>query len=451
MQKTKTVRTGARAVPSVPHYPGIVSTVDGANAVVWVESNIAQAACVFPIPPSAAMADAFAAEFSAARCNLWEDRLGFFVAESAHSAASACEGFALAGGRVTSFTSGQGLALMKEVLHSISGKRLPVVMHVATRSLTSHARTAHCGHDDLMSVLDTGWAILVARNAQEAADLALIARRVAEATETPFFCAQDGFFTSQTLETVRLPEPELMRRFALRPEDRLARVIDTAAPLLSGPVQGPDSYMLGRVAQRHFFHRVQSELETVFDEYASLTGRRHGLIRSYAMEDADYGLVGMGSMMETAESTVDYLRRSGIRVGALSIVSLRPFPSELVAKAISHCKGVTVFERTDNPLGGSNPLASEVKSALADLVSADHVCPDAEGLLSSLRTGRPGGQARALRCRGEQHAARRPPVLRPRHQTPGCARFGHRSRCAACGFIHTAQPHPRWTWFTRRL
>ena len=371
MQKMKPVRTGTRVVPAVPRYPGIVSTIDGANAVVWVESQITQAACVFPVPPSAAMADAFAVEFSAAKSNLWEERLQFFVSECPHSAASACEGFTLAGGRVTSFTSGQGLLLMKEVLHSISGKRLPVVMHVATRSFTSQARTSHCGHDDLMSVLDAGWAILVARNAQESADLAVIARRVAETAETPFLCAQDGFFTSHTLETVRLPEPELMRRFAVRPQDRLARVIDPLTPLLSGPVQGPDSYMLGRVAQRHFYSRVQSGLETAFEEYAELTGRRHGLVRTYAMDDADYALVGMGSMMETAESTVDYLRRSGIRVGALSVVALRPFPGARVASALSRCKGVTVFERTDNPLGESNPLALEVKAALADLASSD--------------------------------------------------------------------------------
>jgi pyruvate-ferredoxin/flavodoxin oxidoreductase len=371
MQRAKSVRNGARVAPAVPRYPGIVSTIDGSGAVVWVESQIAQAACVFPVAPSAAMADAFAAEFSAGKSNLWDERLEFFVTECPHSAASACEGFALAGGRVTSFTSGQGLVLMKEVLHSIAGKRLPMVVHVATRSLTTHARTAHCGHDDLMSVLDTGWGILVARNAQEAADLSLIARRAAEASETPFLVAQDGFFTSQTLETVRLPEAELMRRFAARPQDRLAKVVDPAVPLLSGPVQGPDSYMLGRVAQRYFYNRVAAELESACEEFAHLTGRRHAMVRAYAMDDADLALVGMGSMMETAEATVDYLRRSGIRVGAVSILGLRPFGAAAAAKVLSRCKGITVLERTDNPLGGSNPLAAEVKAALADLASED--------------------------------------------------------------------------------
>ena len=137
----------------------------------------------------------------------------FFEPESEHSAASFCEGFALAGGRVTNFTSGQGLVLMKEVLYTISGKRLPVVFNIGARALTSHSLNVHAGHDDVMSVADCGWGILFARNAQEAGDLCLIARRAAEASSTPFLNVQDGFLTTHTVETVRLPEPEFMKEF----------------------------------------------------------------------------------------------------------------------------------------------------------------------------------------------------------------------------------------------
>ena len=115
---------------------------------------------------------------------------------------------------------------MKEVLYVISGKRLPVVFHVGARALTSQALNIHAGHDDVMAVADTGWGILFARNAQEAADLTAIARRVAEATETPFIVAQDGFLTTHTLENVRLPEDELLREFVgdpRRPDPRPVR------------------------------------------------------------------------------------------------------------------------------------------------------------------------------------------------------------------------------------
>ena len=355
---------GPQAAP--PRFPGIASTVDGSGAVVWVESQISQAACAYPITPSTPMGDGFAVEYANEKRNLWGEPLQFLEPESEHSSASACEGFALAGGRVTNFTSGQGLLLMKEVLYVIAGKRLPVVFHIGARALTSHSLNVHCGHDDVMGVADVGWGTLFARNAQEAADLALIARRAAEDSETPFFDVQDGFLTTHTLETIRLPEPELMREFVGAPSERLRSLFDPRQPVMSGPVQNQDSYMKGKVAQRYFYDRVGPALLQAMHLYGQLTGRRYGLLRSYRMEDAEYALVGMGSMMETAEATVDYLRGRGLRVGVISVTSFRPFPAKELAELLQNCRAITVIERADVPLAESNPLTTEVKAALAD-------------------------------------------------------------------------------------
>ena len=154
-------------VKKTARFPGIRSTADGSAAVVWVESNICQAACAYPITPSTPMGDGFGMEFANGKKNVWGETLEFFEPESEHSSASVCEGYALAGGRVTNFTSGQGLILMKEVLYVISGKRLPVVFHIGARALTSHSLNVHCGHDDVMGVADVGWGIVFGRNAQE--------------------------------------------------------------------------------------------------------------------------------------------------------------------------------------------------------------------------------------------------------------------------------------------
>src|SRR5215467_6905374 len=154
-------------------YPGIPTTCDGAEAVVHVEINVAQAAGAYPITSSTTMGGGFNAAVMNGGKNLWGDPLMFFEPESEHSAATVCEGFAVAGGRVTNFTSGQGLVLMKEVLYTISGKRLPVVMNIGARALTSQGLNVHAGHDDMMSVADCGWGMLFARNAQEAGDLCL--------------------------------------------------------------------------------------------------------------------------------------------------------------------------------------------------------------------------------------------------------------------------------------
>src|SRR2546425_2657170 len=194
-------------------YPGIPTTCDGAEAVVHVEIQVAQAAGAYPITSSTTMGGGFNAAVMNGYKNLWADTLQFFEPESEPSAATVCEGFAVAGGRVTNFTSGQGLVLMKEVLYTIAGKRLPVLMNIGARALTSQGLNVHAGHDDLMAVADCGWGMIFARNAQEAGDFCLICRRAAEASQTPFFNVQDGFLTTHTVETVRLIEPEFMKEY----------------------------------------------------------------------------------------------------------------------------------------------------------------------------------------------------------------------------------------------
>src|SRR5512138_2900861 len=207
-------------------YPGIPTTCDGAEAVVHVDIHICQAAGAYPITSSTTMGGGFNAAVMNGMKNLWGDPLMFFEPESEHSAASVCEGFAVAGGRVTNFTSGQGLVLMKEVLYTISGKRLPIVFHIGARALTSHSLNVHTGHDDVYGVADCGWGVLFARNAQEAGDLALISRRTAEETETPFMNVQDGFLTTHTIENVRLPEPDLMKQFLGHPSLHVRNLMD---------------------------------------------------------------------------------------------------------------------------------------------------------------------------------------------------------------------------------
>src|SRR5713101_2868491 len=309
-------------------YPGIPSTADGSSAVVWVESHISQAAVAYPITPSTPMSDGFAAEFANGKRNVWDEPIQFLEPESEHSAASTCEGFALAGGRVTNFTSGQGLILMKEVLYTISGKRLPAVFHIGARALTSHSLNVHAGHDDVYGVADCGWGVLFARNAQEAGDLALIARRAAEETETPFLNVQDGFLTTHTIENVRLAEPELMKQFVGHPSEGTRALFDPRVPLMSGVVQNQDSYMKGKIAQRKWYDRVLPTLKGVMDEYTRLTGRKYDVVMPYRLEDAEYAIVGSGCMIETAEAVVDWIREhKGVKVGLLHISCWRPFPS----------------------------------------------------------------------------------------------------------------------------
>ncbi len=354
-------------------YPGIPTTCDGAEAVVHVEIQVAQAAGAYPITSSTTMGGGFNAAVMNGGKNLWGDPLVFFEPESEHSAATVCEGFAVAGGRVTNFTSGQGLVLMKEVLYTISGKRLPVLMNIGARALTSQGLNVHAGHDDIMSVADVGWGMIVARNAQEAGDFCLIARRAAEATQTPFFSVQDGFLTTHTVETALLPEPAFMKEYIGDPKEKLVNLMDTANPMMSGVVQNQDSYMKGKIAQRWYYDRVEPALEEAFELFALKTGRKYGFVEPYRCEDAEYVLIGMGCYMETAKATVDYLRGKGIKAGVLTVFVFRPFPARQIVEALQDCKAFTIFERMDDPLSTTgNHLTREIKAAFCDAMTGQN-------------------------------------------------------------------------------
>src|SRR6266403_2872652 len=374
-----TPRTGIafrKRDPRVP-FPGIPTTSDGAGTVTWVETHVTQGACAYPITSSTTMGGGYQQEVANGVKNLWGEELAFIEPESEHSAATTCEGFAVAGGRVTNFTSGQGLILMKEVLYVISGKRLPIVFHIGARALTSQGLNVHAGHDDVVGVADCGWGVIYARNAQEAGDLALIARRVAEDTETPFLNVQDGFLTTHTIENVRMPEVELMKQFVGHPSERTRPLFDPRVPLMSGVVQNQDAYMKGKIAQRKWYDRVLPTLKAVMDDYSRLTGRKYDVVMPYRLEDADYAVVGSGCMIETGEAVVDYIReKMGIKVGLLHVSCWRPFPSIEIVEALRHCKAVSVIERLDVPMMQSNPLLCEIKAAFADSVSGTPGYPE---------------------------------------------------------------------------
>jgi pyruvate-ferredoxin/flavodoxin oxidoreductase len=352
-------------------FPGIPTTCDGAEAVVHVEVAVCQGSGAYPITSSTTMGGGFNAASQNGATNLWGDPLVFMEPESEHSSASFCEGFALAGGRVTNFTSGQGLVLMKEVLYTIAGKRLPAVFNIGARALTSHSLNVHAGHDDVMSVADCGWGMLLGRNAQEAADLCLISRRAAEASQTPFFNVQDGFLTTHTVETVRLPETEFMKQYVGKPEEHLTNLMDPDNPMMSGVVQNQDSYMKGKIAQRWYYDRVAPALRDAFDVFYQKTGRRYDFVVPYRCEDAEYIIVGMGSYMETCQVTVDYLRRErGIKAGCLTVYCFRPFPATEIVAELKNCKAFAVIERMDDPLSTTgNHLTREIKAAFCDAMT----------------------------------------------------------------------------------
>ena len=367
-----------------PRFPGILTATDGTGAVVHSETNASEAAGAYPITPSTQMGEGWAVAHAAGMKNVNGRRLLFFEPEGEHAAAAVTAGMSMTGLRSTNFTSGQGVAYMHESLYAATGKRLTYVLNVAARAMTKHALNVHAGHDDYHAVDDTGFFQLFAKDVQESGDFALIAHRIAELSLNPGLNAQDGFLTSHVIETAKLAEPEMIKEYLGDPADliesptpaqrltfgdkrrRIPELFSVDYPAMLGTVQNQDSYAQGVAAQRPFyFDHLTALSDQAFAEFAALTGRAYARAVGYLTEDADWILVGQGSVVPNLEVVAEYLRRErGLKVGVLNVSMFRPFPADLITKILYGAKGVTVLERCDQPLAVDAPLLREVRAAM---------------------------------------------------------------------------------------
>jgi pyruvate-ferredoxin/flavodoxin oxidoreductase len=367
-----------------PRYPGILDATDGSQIVVDVETAASDAAGAYPITPSTQMGEGWALAVAAGKPNAFGRKLIFFEPEGEHAAAAVTAGMSMTGMRATNFSSGQGIVYMHESLYPAVGKRLTYVLNVAARAITKHSLNVHAGHDDYHAVDDTGFFQVFGKDVQEVGDLTLIAHRIAELSLNPGMCAQDGFLTSHIIETARIPEEALIREYLGDPSDiidsptpaqrlvfgptrrRIPEMFDFDYPAMLGVVQNQDSYAQGVAAQRPFYFDHIAELtDRAMDEYAALTGRRYSRVAGYRMEDAEYVLVGQGSVVSNMEAVADYLRdKRGVKVGVVNITMFRPFPADLISTLLKGRKGVTVLERTDQPLAADPPLLREIRGAM---------------------------------------------------------------------------------------
>ena len=329
--------------------------------------------------------------------NISDKPLIFIEPESEHAAAGVTAGMAMTGLRATNFSSAQGVAFMHESLYGAVGKRLPYVLNMGCRAITKASLNVHCSHDDYHCVDDTGFIQVMAKNATEAADLNLIGRKIAELSLTPAIIGQDGFLTTHLIESAVLPERELIEEFVGRPDDiidtptpaqamlygpkrrRVPAIWDVDTPVVSGVVQNQDAYMQATAGQRpYFFDHIEAITDTCFAEYAGLTGRSYQRVATFKMEDADYVIVGMGSMIVQAECVADYLRETRkLKVGVVNLTMFRPFPGDLLGQALRGKKGVVVLERTDQPLAEDLPLMREIRATLIKCIE-NGMTPDDE-------------------------------------------------------------------------
>jgi len=314
--------------------------------------------CAYPITPQTHIVEALAEMVQAGKLKPCE----FINVESEFAALSVAIGSSAAGARSYTATASQGLLFMAEAVYNASGLGLPIVMTIGNRAIGAPINIWN-DHSDSMSMRDAGWIQLFAETAQEAADLHIIAFRIAEELSCPVMVCVDGFILTHSYEPFDIAAQSDVDSYLPCYEPR--QVLDPAHPVSIGAMVGPEAFMEVRYLAHHKQLRALEripELSAAFRERFGHTAG--GLLRTYRTEGAETIVVALGSVNGTIQDVIDDMRQSGGAIGSVSIGCYRPFPLAALRAAIGHAKRVVVVEKSLAPgIGGT--LATDVRTALS--------------------------------------------------------------------------------------
>lgn len=327
-----------------------------ANALRQINPDVSAA---YPITPATDIMQRFASFVSNGKV-----KTEMILVESEHSAMSACIGASAGGGRVSTATSSQGLALMWEMLFIASGLRLPIVMAVVNRALSAPLNI-HGDHSDAMGARDAGWIQLWSENAQEAYDNLIQAFRISEHSDIrlPIMVCLDGFIISHSIERMEYLEDNEVENF-VKDFKTLNPLLDIKKPVSYGPLILPDYYMEYRRAHYEIMTRVPGVVLDVASDFKKLSGREYGLFEMYRLSDAEIAIVILNSAAGTTKDVVDDLRNKGIKAGILKPRLYRPFPYKEIGESLKHLKAICILDRADSFGGSLGPLFTDISASL---------------------------------------------------------------------------------------
>ena len=343
-----------------------MKTMDGNTAAAHISYAFTDVAAIFPITPSSTMAESVDEWASKGLKNIFGQTVKVTEMQSEAGAAGAVHGSLQGGALTTTYTASQGLLLMLPNMYKIAGELLPGVFHVSARALAAHALSIFGDHQDVMAARMTGFAMLAESNVQEVMDLAGVAHLSAIKGRVPFLNFFDGFRTSAEVQKVEVIEYDELE--ALLDKDAVAAFransLNSERPVTRGTAQNPDIYFQGREASNRFYDAIPEIVEGYMEEINKLTGRNYQLFNYYGAEDAEYVIVAMGSVCDTASEVIDYLMAKGEKVGLVNVHLYRPFATKNFLNAIPKtAKKIAVLDRTKEPGSAGEPLYQDVRNA----------------------------------------------------------------------------------------
>jgi pyruvate-ferredoxin/flavodoxin oxidoreductase len=350
--------------------------IDGNEAAAYVAHQTNEVIAIYPITPSSNMGEWADQWSSEGKPNIWGTVPSVVEMQSEGGAAGALHGAMQAGSLGTTFTAAQGLLLMIPTMYKVAGELTPTVFHIAARSLACQALSIFGDHSDVMSVRQTGFALLASNSPQEVMDTALISQAASLESRVPFLHFFDGFRTSHEVAMVEQLTQDEMRAMI---DDNLvaafrARALSPDRPVLRGTAQNPDVYFQARETVNPYYLACPTIVQNQMDKFAALTGRQYRLFDYVGAPDAEAVIIMMGSGAEVAHEAVEYMVERGRKVGLLKVRLYRPFSVEHFMQALPEtARRLAVLDRTKEPGSIGEPLYQDVITSLVESGSTDRV------------------------------------------------------------------------------
>ena len=344
-------------------------TLDANEAAASVAHRLSEVIAIYPITPSSPMGE-FSDEWSAkGKKNIWGTVPQVTEMQSEGGAAGAVHGALQAGALCTTFTASQGLLLMIPNMYKIAGELTPFVMHVTARTLATHALSIFGDHSDVMACRQTGFAMLCSDSVQQAHDMALISHVATLKTRVPFMHFFDGFRTSHEVSKIEMLNDADLSQLVTDEmvKSHRDRALTPDHPLLRGTAQNPDTFFQAREACNGFYDACPAAVQKTMDEFGKLTGRQYHLFDYYGHPQAERIIIIMGSGADVTHETVEWMLKSGEKVGVVKVRLFRPFSGrDLLAAIPASARSIAVLDRTKEPGALGDPLYMDVVTALRE-------------------------------------------------------------------------------------
>ena len=352
---------------------------DANEAVARVAHKTNEVCAIYPITPASPMGEHVDVYSSKGQKNIWENVPRIVEMQSEGGAAGAVHGALQAGALTTTFTASQGLLLMIPNMYKMAGELLPSVIHVAARTIATHALSIFGDHSDVMAARQTGFSMLFGGSVQEAQDFALISQVATLKSRIPFMNIFDGFRTSHEISKIDDISDDVIKD--MMPEDEIMahkkRSLDPDNPVIRGTSQNPDVFFQAREAANLYYDKVPGIVEKTMDEFYKHTGRKYSLFYYVGHPEAEKVVIIMGSGQGPVMEAVDTMVKNGEKVGAIIVRLFRPFSiSHFVDALPKTVNKVAVLDRTKEPGSLGEPLYQDVLTAFME---SDRAMPEIIG------------------------------------------------------------------------